>query len=163
MAQSVVDLEPTYQLANQVFNLDTGNKISIETLIKGPDANTWNRSPTNEFGRLAQGMGQLHKPLEQVRGTNTLFFILLSKVPNNVKVTYANFICDIRSLKPEKHRVRLTVGGDKLDYEEDPSSPAVSLLDTKILLNSLILDADEGARYCIADIKIFYLNNRMKT
>ena len=89
-------------------------------------------------------MGQLRKTTEQVRGTNTLFFIPFSKVTNNVKVTYTNFICDICPLKPEKHRIRLTFGGDKLDYEEDSSSPVVSLLDKKTLLNSVISDADKG-------------------
>ena len=56
----------------------------------------------------------------------------------------------------------MTVGGDLLDCEEDPSSPAVSLLDTKIMLNSVISDAHKGARYCTSDIKNFYLNNPMK-
>ena len=84
-------------------------------------------------------------------------------MPNNVKVTYAIFICDICPLKPEKHRVRLTAGGDKLDYEEDARSLVVSLLDTKILLNSVITDADKGSRYFTSDIKNFYLNNLMRT
>ena len=65
-------------------------------------------------------------------------------------------------LKPKKHRVRHTVGGDKLDYEENESSPAVSLLDTKILSNNVISDTDKGAIYCTADIKNFYLNKPMK-
>jgi len=34
-------------------------------------------------------------------------------------VTYGNFICDIRPLKSEKYRTRLTVGGDRLPYEAD--------------------------------------------
>ena len=92
-----------------------------------------------------------------------MFFIPRHKVPAGEKITYANFIYDIRPLKTETHRVRMTVGGDRLDYEEDPSSPAVSLLDTKIMLNSVISDAHKGARYCTADIKNFYLNNPMST
>ena len=64
---------------------------------------------------------------------------------------------------PKTYRVRLTVGGDELDYEENARSPAVSLLDTKILINSVIYDAEKGARYCTVDIKKFYLNNPMKT
>ena len=63
----------------------------------------------------------------------------------------------------QNHRVCLTVDGDKLDYEEDASYPAVSLLDTKILLNSVFSDADKGARYYTVYIKNFYLNNTMKT
>ena len=32
------------------------------------------------------------------------------------KVSYPRFCCDIRSQKEETHRVRMTVGGDRLDY-----------------------------------------------
>ena len=63
----------------------------------------------------------------------------------------------------ETYKVQLTVGGDKLDYEEYARSPVVSLFDTKILLDSVISDANKGARYCTADIKNFYLNNPVKT
>ena len=84
-------------------------------------------------------------------------------MPPGAKVTYGNFICDIRQHKNEKHRVRLTVGGDQLDYEHDARSPAVSLLDTKLMINSVISDAHRGAIYCTADIQNFYLNNPMKT
>ena len=55
----------------------------------------------------------------------------------------------------------MTVGGDRLDYEDSPSYPAFSLLDTKIMLNSIISDAHKGALYRTADIKNDYLNNHM--
>ena len=54
------------------------------------------------------------------------------------KVTYANMVCDYRPLKIEQYRVRLTVGGDKLNYLYDASFPAATLVDTKLLLNSVI-------------------------
>ena len=56
----------------------------------------------------------------------------------------------------------MTVGGDRLEYHDDPSAPAVGLLDTKIHLNSVISDADKGARYSTADIKNFNLNNPLR-
>ena len=92
-----------------------------------------------------------------------MFFIPWHKVPTGANVTYTNFINNVRPLKDETHRVRMAVEGDRLDYEEDPSSPAISLLDTKIMLNSVISDAHKGARYYIAGIKMFYLNNPMST
>ena len=48
--------------------------------------------------------------------------------------------------KAEYHITRLTLGGNKIDYPEDPSSPAVGLLDTRIHLNSVISDSKKGAR-----------------
>ena len=65
-------------------------------------------------------------------------------------------VCDYRPLKEEKYRVRLTIGGDVLEYENNASSPAASLLETKLLLNSVISDAHAGARFMTADLKDFH-------
>ena len=70
-------------------------------------------------------------------------------------------MCNIKTQKAESHRTHLTVGGKKLDYPEDPSAPAVGLLDTKIHLNSVISDSKKGARYFVADINNYYLNNML--
>ena len=51
------------------------------------------------------------------------------------------FLCDHRPLKPEPYHVRLTVGGDCLDYDEDNASPAADLIDTKLIINSTIYDS----------------------
>ena len=48
------------------------------------------------------------------------------------------------------------IGGDKLPYNDETSSPAADLLETKILLNSTISDAHKGARFMGIDIKIFF-------
>ena len=56
----------------------------------------------------------------------------------------------------------LAVGGDHLDYDDNPSSPVVSLLDLKLSLNSVTYYVHTGAIYGTADIKYFYLNNLME-
>ena len=66
-------------------------------------------------------------------------------------------VCDIKPHKEEKYRVRLTIGGDKLEYLSDSSSPAASLIETKLLLNSVISDSNKGARFMTLDIKDFFL------
>ena len=48
--------------------------------------------------------------------TDTIDFILKKEVPKGKKVAYANYICDHRPLKEEEWRVRLTVGGGRLEY-----------------------------------------------
>ena len=53
--------------------------------------------------------------------------------------------------------LELLLGGDRLDYTDDASSPAANLLETKILLNSVISDADNRARFIYADIKDRFL------
>lgn len=65
--------------------------------------------------------------------------------PQKQKVTHANFVCDHRPLKSEPWRVRCVLGGDKLSYSEDASSPAASMLDTKLTVQSVISDASKGA------------------
>ena len=71
-------------------------------------------------------------------------------------------VCDYRPHKQEKHRVRLTVDGDRLPYNDNVSSPAASLLETKLLLNSTISDAYKGAQFMTLDIKDFFLQTLME-
>ena len=69
------------------------------------------------------------------------------------KVTYASYGCDYRTLKEEKFRVRNTVGGNKLTYGDDARSPAINILENKILLNSTVLDTQKGAMIMSIHIK----------
>ena len=65
-------------------------------------------------------------------------------------------MCDYRPLKPEPYRVILTVGGDRLEYLDDASSPAESLLESKILFNFTISYSRRGARFMSSDMKYFF-------
>ena len=76
-------------------------------------------------------------------------------------ITYANFVLDHRTLKIEECRVRITVGGDRLSYDNDAGSPAANLLETKVMINSVISDAKAGARFMTADIKDYFLATPM--
>ena len=67
-------------------------------------------------------------------------------------------VCNYCPLKKEKYRVRLTVGGDKLEYSNDESSPAASMIDAKLLINSTISDSSKGSRFMTVDIKDFFSN-----
>lgn len=109
-----------------------------------------------------QGVSQQHAPADKVVGNETMFFIKPHEVPAGRKVTYANFVCTMRPGKSEPKRIRMTVGGDKLDAYQVVRSPAVGITDTKLHLNSVISDAKHGARYCTGDIKDFFLGSRMK-
>ena len=110
---------------------------------------------SNELGRLAPGN------IYGVKATDTIDFIFRHEVPANQTVTYANFICDNRPLKTEKFRIRLTAGGDRLTFDGDASAPAASLLETKLLINSVISDAKNGAKFLSCDLKDFFLATPM--
>ena len=140
-----------------------GKQGSLTKLLRGPDATIWERSLANKWGRvLAHGLGISRPTAKQVKGTRTVFFIKKAQVPKEHRVTYANFICNIRPQKTETHRFRsMTAGGDKLDYPGDTSSPAISMLVAKLHINSPISDAKNGARYLGLAIKNFYLGTPM--
>ena len=68
-------------------------------------------------------------------------------------------VCDHRPLKKEKFRVRLTIGGDVLDYFDNTSSLAASFLESKLLINSVISDTNRGARFMTIDLKDYFLQS----
>jgi hypothetical protein len=139
---------------NHIYD-DNGKKQTLEKLLNGPKPTRWRQALSNELGRLTQGndAGVIHQ--------DAMDFIFHNEIPNNAQVTYANFVCDYRPLKDEPWRVRLVVGGDKLTYEFDSGSPAASLLETKLLINSVISDAKNGAKFMSLDLKDFFLASPM--
>ena len=55
----------------------------------------------------------------------------------------------------------MVVGGDRLECEFDSGSPAADVLETKILLNSVTSDTNDGARFCSVDLKDMFLHTLM--
>ena len=131
-----------------IYN-EQGVKQHIDKLLQS-DPTKWEPSVSNEIERLTKG-------IRAIKGNDVFDFIAKHEIPPHKKVTYANLVCDFRPTKEDPYRTRLTVGGDRLDYFGDSSSPAASLLETKILLNSVILDAKDGARFMTLDIKDYFL------
>ena len=115
------------------------------------------QSLTDEFTRL---LPHTNPTSNRIIGTGTIAPIRKHSIPQGRKITYANFICDYRPQKAETHRVRMTAGGDRLDYPDDPSSPAVSILNTKIHINRTISDAKKGSRYMTMDVNFFTSERR---
>ena len=134
---------------NHIYRLD-GKKETIDLVLQGSDREIWTKSLSNEWGRLAQGNDS------GVHATDTIDFISKEEVPKNRDITYAMFVLDYRPLKSEPHCVCITVGGDRLTYDADAGAPAANMLETKILVNSTISDAKQGARFMSTDIKDFF-------
>jgi hypothetical protein len=120
-------------MANSVINEETGASLEYRHLINYTSTfPIWNKAAANEFGRLAQGVG------ERITGSNTMFFIPRQAVPKGKIVTYGRFVVDICPNKSEIHRVRLTVGGNLIKYQGDVSTRSEDLTTYKCLLNSII-------------------------
>ena len=60
-------------------------------------------------------------------GTNTVFFIEKSAIPQGRKVTYAQLVASIRPTEAEVNRVCITVGGDHLDFTGATSTHCAGL------------------------------------
>jgi hypothetical protein len=58
----------------------------------------------------------------------------------------------------EKERVRLTVGGDRLDYSGEVTTSTANIRTFKILINSTL--STEEAAMMMMDIKKYYLSTR---
>jgi hypothetical protein len=143
------------EYVNAVVDDVTGQVYEYRHLIKTLQREIWEHSFANEIGRLAQGVGT-----RMPTGTNTIFFIEKSAVPADRVVTYGRICVNIRPQKEETHRTRLTVGGNLIDYPDDVSTPTADLTTAKLLFNSVV--STRRARFCVADIKDFYLNTEMK-
>ena len=64
------------ELANNIFDPETGQSLTYRKLIKHPKyKDVWKKSAANEFGRLAQGVGN------RIRGTDTIKFISKPSIP----------------------------------------------------------------------------------
>jgi hypothetical protein len=141
-------------MVNAIINQETVSSLEYRRLIQ--DESTfpvWNKASANEFGRFAQVVGG------RIEGSNTIFFIPRNAVPKGKIVTYGRFVVDIRPNKTETHQVRLTVGGNLIQYPVDVSTRSTDLTTSKCLWNSTI--STEGAKYMCLDVKNFYLDTPM--
>jgi hypothetical protein len=135
--------------ANAVIHPITGKEMEYMVLMKDPRLQPlWRRGFGNECGRLFQS-------IRDIPGTDTCFFIKLTNIPKDRKITYGKIVCDYKPHKKEKERVRLTVGGDRLDYSGDVATSTADITTFKILINSTLSTKD--AAMMIMDIKNYYL------
>jgi len=68
-------------------------------------------------------------------------------------------VAAIKMHKVETHRIRFSVGGDRIDYNGKVSTPTANLGTIKILLNSTM--STLNAKMLTADIEFFYLGKPM--
>ena len=125
-------ITPTSQIKS-IIDPATVNVHEYWHLIHGPDKDIWKKGLANDLGRLAKGIGQ-----RMLTGTNTIYFCHPSTIPADRTVTYARLVSSLRLTKEEEHRVRVTVGGDCLDYLGLTATDTDSLTTLKLVLNSVI-------------------------
>jgi hypothetical protein len=110
--------------------------MEYSALMKDPHLHPlWTRGFGNEFGRIFQRT-------RDIPGTNTCFFIKLTNIPNDRKITHGKIVCDYKPHKKEKERVRLTVEDNRLDYSGDVATSTADITTFKILINSTLSTKD---------------------
>ena len=75
-------------------------------------------------------------------------------------MTYGRIVANFRPEKDDPYRIRLTVGGNRINYPGDCGTPTADMITVKILLNSVI--STVNAKFMTIDIKDFYLNTPME-
>jgi hypothetical protein len=94
---------------------------------------------SNPFGSGASATRQAAlfkagRPFQGIRGipgTKKCVFVELTKIPKDRNITYGKIVCDYKPRKKEKN-VRLTVGGDRLDYSGDVATYTAAITTFKI-------------------------------
>jgi hypothetical protein len=141
--------------ASPVIHPVTGASITrYQKLAKDPLLrDTWTTAFGKEFGNLAQG--DKHT---KTQGTDSIFILpheKIKQIPSDRVVTYANIVVDYRPQKSNPNRVRITAGGNLIDYPGELTTRTADLSTAKILWNSVL--STEGAKFMGLDIGSFYL------
>ncbi len=122
-------------------------------LIKDPLLKElWIKTMSKELHCLAQGC------LGITKGTNTIFFLShtdIRNIPTNRTFTYDRIVIDHHPQKEDPNRIRITIGGNLIDYSFELTTRIVDMVSSKILWNSVI--RTKGACFAGADIKNMYL------
>jgi hypothetical protein len=96
------DATNTYQI-NAVTNPVIGKSQEYQHLISDPNTKqVWDPAMAHKVDNLVN--------------TNTIKFITKVSMPAKQKTAYIRIVIDIRPNKAIHERVRLTIGGDKIDY-----------------------------------------------
>lgn len=124
---------------------------SFRDALNGPHREHWIRAYSEEFIRL-------------VDTTECMTFIPFSAKPPHAVPTYFNPQVKLKMKNGQlDFRVRGTVGGDKVHYDDflhgNRSSYTASLSTVKILLNAVV---SENADWSTIDIKDYYLGSPME-
>jgi hypothetical protein len=123
-------------------------------LIRGANKDEWIYITANEVSRLTKGF-QPHMPI----GTDTMRYLHHDQLPPGRKATHARFVATEQPHKTETTHVRLTVGGNLINYPGKVSTPTSDISTINILLNSVISAHD--ARFAVFDCTNFYLGTPM--
>eukprot|EP00804_Cyclotella_cryptica_P021425 CCRYP_019559-RA/>CCRYP_019559-RA protein AED:0.45 eAED:0.45 QI:0/-1/0/1/-1/1/1/0/134 len=122
-------------MLHAVLNDETGELMEYRHLIANPKyRDTWQNAYGKELGRLAQGLPGIVK----THGHHCFHPAITVPQDRWKDVTYGRIVANFRPEKEDPYRIRLTVGGNRINYPGDCGTPTADMITVKILLNSVI-------------------------
>jgi hypothetical protein len=112
----------------------------------------WVSAMSKELHRLAQGKEGV------TVGTNTIFYLTHDEIRHILKdrtITYAQIVIDHRPQIDDPNQVRITVGGNLINYPYGLTTHTAKMVSAKIMWNSVI--STPRAKFGGASIKNMYL------
>jgi hypothetical protein len=133
----------------------TGELISsYKRLMNNPDtAEVWMTAFRKDFGGMSQGDNKTGQ-----KGNDVMFVMSLQDIPNIPKdrvVTYARVVVDHHPQKTDPNRIRITAGGNLINYPGMLMTQTADITTSNFRWNSVL--STPGAKYMCLDIKNFYL------
>jgi len=111
-----------------------------------------------ELGQLSNGYKDLTKGMEAIEFMTKAE---VDQIPKYKKITYARITTDYREKKADPYRIRLTVGGNLIDFPGPITSTTAELTTAKLLWNSVL--STLNARFLCLDVENYYLCTPMKS
>ena len=142
--------------AGSIWDEECKRWMAYRDFLKHPNPEIrkrWDQAGVNEFARLANGHGD-------IEGLQVITFIARHQMPGDKKATYARYVVDYRPEKSEPWRLRITCGGDKLEYVGDTTTHSASMETIKCQLNNII--SRKGSKCACGDISNMYLESLLK-
>ena len=150
-----VEAAHTASADNYVTDEVIGKSLEYRHLLRGTNKDVWTRSLANDLGILAQGV-VTRMPTD----INTFFFVRRCDIPAGRNVTYDRLVSSIQPHKTETNRVRVTVGGEKMDFPGITTTTCASLTTTNCLINSTV--STPSAKFMTLDVINFYYNTPLE-
>ena len=125
----------------------TGNKLEYRHLIQYPATKAvWNPAMSTKVDRLVS--------------TQTTRFMKKRNIPKGNKAVYTRLVVDLRPDKAVHERLRMCMGGDKMESVMDTTTRTADLTTGKLHMNGVV--STPGARFAGGDVNGFYLNTPLK-
>ena len=121
--------------------------MEYRNLIQYPAKKTvWNPAMSTEVDRLVS--------------TKMTRFMKKRNIPKGEKAVYTRLVVDLRPNKAVHERLRMCIGGDKIESVKDTTTRTADLTTWKLYMNGVV--STPGARFAGRYVKDFYLNTPLK-